>query len=524
MLRCTSATKRLNRVADQSLWRHRCLNDFPTWDSRHRLSTLLTKPLREVNWRTLYKERLHVNYKTQETLDSIISSQSGRLGKVRSITAHLDDLKDVLRVNLSVPESAPDVLARRWYSKALYGHVQRAKAVETWSDLSEHKSVSLIEALLSFDKFILCENAVGQKRVSSQISQSHSAHMSQVNALLDEIASSLVAHTASWATQTLREKASTIAAYLLDENLVGLSENQRYMDVRNSLLSVALTHPDRPSLPLISTVLYCAVAKRLGLDAKPCGFPTHVYTIVSAPPGYDLDGNMVSKDGDPGSSTLYLDPFQSAKPKPLIQLQETLANMGIHTSDCGSFLEPASDIAIVMRCAKNIINAVQELHVDSHGDETLEFEPGTALYASMWCLILLSGSETSPNQDAVERKRSFLPLLIKLFESHHPFDATLVLDYVIPMFDCSPQRDILRNYICDVFSKDSIPKQHKLRQQSGRSEPKYFLGQLFRHRRYGYKGMIYGWDGKCMMPDDWIQHMHVPDLERGKQQPFYHIL
>lgn len=170
LLRCASATKRLNRVTDQSLWRYRCLNDFQTWDSRHCMSTLSKRPLGNVDWRTLYKERLRINYNTQQTLDSIISSQSGRLEKVRKITAYRDDLKDVLQLNLSVPESAPDVLARRWYSKTLYGHVQRAKAIETWSNLSKHQSVSLIEALLSFDQFILGENAVDYKRVSRNVS------------------------------------------------------------------------------------------------------------------------------------------------------------------------------------------------------------------------------------------------------------------------------------------------------------------------------------------------------------------
>lgn len=334
----------------------------------------------------------------------------------------------------------------------------------------------------------------------------------------------MVARSSEWLIQTPREKASTIAAYLLDKKLVGLREDQRYMDVRNSLLSVPLMHSNGSSLPLISNALYCAVARRLGLDAKPCGFPTHVYTIVSAPLGYDLDGKMVSKDDGFGPSILYFDPFQSAEPKPLVQLQNDLANTGIHVNDCGPFLEPASDAAIVMRCARNIINAVQALHADSHSDETLEFEPEAALYASMWCLIILSGSETNHNRDAVERRRRFLPHLVNLFESHYPFDATLVLNYVCPMFDFTPQRDVLRDFMRDVFDRDSIPKQRKLRRHSWRLEPKYRLGQIFRHRRYGYKGTIYGWDWECMMPDDWVRSMRVPDLKRGKHQPFYHIL
>ena len=50
------------------------------------------------------------------------------------------------------------------------------------------------------------------------------------------------------------------------------------------------------------------------------------------------------------------------------------------------------------------------------------------------------------------------------------------------------------------------------------------LGQVLTHRVYGYRGVIIGYDPVCMMPSDWIAQMGVDKLDRGRAQPFYHVL
>lgn len=54
----------------------------------------------------------------------------------------------------------------------------------------------------------------------------------------------------------------------------------------------------------------------------------------------------------------------------------------------------------------------------------------------------------------------------------------------------------------------------------------YRVGTVFKHRRYNYQGVIFGWTRTCNPEDgdEWIQRMGVDRLARGRQQPFYHAL
>lgn len=52
----------------------------------------------------------------------------------------------------------------------------------------------------------------------------------------------------------------------------------------------------------------------------------------------------------------------------------------------------------------------------------------------------------------------------------------------------------------------------------------YKVGSVFRHRRYGYEGMIVGWDTRCEKDEAWISHMGVDQLPGGKEQSFYHVV
>ena len=43
-------------------------------------------------------------------------------------------------------------------------------------------------------------------------------------------------------------------------------------------------------------------------------------------------------------------------------------------------------------------------------------------------------------------------------------------------------------------------------------------------RRSGYNCVIYGWDPKCTMSQEWITTMRVNQLPSGPNQPFYNVL
>lgn len=52
---------------------------------------------------------------------------------------------------------------------------------------------------------------------------------------------------------------------------------------------------------------------------------------------------------------------------------------------------------------------------------------------------------------------------------------------------------------------------------------KYRIGQVVKHRKWKYHGVIIGWDIKCKAPEDWIEKMH-DGKRQYKSQPNYLLL
>mmetsp|Transcript_25874 Transcript_25874/g.66704 ORF Transcript_25874/g.66704 Transcript_25874/m.66704 type:complete len:499 (+) Transcript_25874:102-1598(+) len=50
------------------------------------------------------------------------------------------------------------------------------------------------------------------------------------------------------------------------------------------------------------------------------------------------------------------------------------------------------------------------------------------------------------------------------------------------------------------------------------------LGQRVKHRKFGYRGLVVGWDAQCCESDEWAEAAGVASLPRGSRQPFYQLL
>lgn len=53
------------------------------------------------------------------------------------------------------------------------------------------------------------------------------------------------------------------------------------------------------------------------------------------------------------------------------------------------------------------------------------------------------------------------------------------------------------------------------------NHPRFRVGQLVAHRRYGYRGVVAGLDDRCRADDAWYQG-NATQPDRG--QPWYHVL
>ena len=51
--------------------------------------------------------------------------------------------------------------------------------------------------------------------------------------------------------------------------------------------------------------------------------------------------------------------------------------------------------------------------------------------------------------------------------------------------------------------------------------PRFLIGQLVRHRRYGYRGVVVDFDVRCRADDDWY---HRNQTQPRRDQPWYHVL
>jgi len=53
------------------------------------------------------------------------------------------------------------------------------------------------------------------------------------------------------------------------------------------------------------------------------------------------------------------------------------------------------------------------------------------------------------------------------------------------------------------------------------SPPRFHPGQLVKHRRYGYRGVVVAVDSSCHASDEWYQRNKTQPL---RAQPWYHVL
>ena len=317
-----------------------------------------------------------------------------------------------------------------------------------------------------------------------------------------------------------RKKATIIAAHMRMHNLTGVRSDDRYRDLQNNFIGIALQDEDHPSLPLISVAIYCCVAQRLGLDAQPCAFPFHVYAVVTPSGDRDLDGNFISaREKGLAPPPMYMDPFRTGVEVPVSDLQSQLIAMGVSEIDHALLLCKAPKDELVRRTARNIVASVQM--IPRSPSNRLLPEMDNAFYAALWVQLLLTDG-TSVTVDASQAQ--YLTHLLGQMENNFPMDVGLIEEYVLPFIQSSDEAAELRDMMAAMRSADTMPITIKRRTPETAKSVQYRIGQVFQHKRYHYFAMITGWDAKCEADEDWMSHMGVHQLSRGRHQSFYHAL
>lgn len=507
-------SKRLwSLVATSPVWRRHCLSTWNSWDIRHELGTKLSQPLLQTDWRALYLERLQIDRRAGDLFDSLLATQQARGSQMYELAILGADVKDLLiRLWKHTPSDADDVLARRWHAEAILGLKGRNQAIKVWSNLRAGEYVELEDALGAYDEFVL-GSSPGVEALKSS---------------LDGIAATIRRNTPDFDGLTIRQKAIRISEHLRSEGYVGITDLEEYHALRNNFMTLALTTVSenrRGCLPLQSVAIYCAVARRLGVDARPSNFPRHVHAVITAPADQSLDGEPRADDGTPEveSEMMHMDPFRQNEEVAQGELLDQLSQIGVPPHRYTEFLGPANELEMVLRTGRNILVSVDGLRMpgEQAHDGEQHPDPDAAKYAALWSLFIQGDSDPVM---ATTRRRQATRYLLEKLQSDYPQDVDMYAEVAPPLLEGLPEHDLVLQLVQQLISSGREAKIPVTRPNPDADPVQHRIGTYFEHKRYGYRGFIVGWDPTCAATANWIVQMRVDDLPRGRYQPFYNIM
>ncbi|KAF3066378.1 putative f-box domain-containing protein [Daldinia childiae] len=540
-------SKRFNRVAHEPLlWRCYCEHNFKYWEASHHFKERLKGYLHDTDWRRLFLLRLGRNAYIARLLDGIVASRVSRLQKMEQICLYGYDAKDYLLSQCQAPDSVEDVLARRYYSCSVLDSIHRSLAIEEWAKYQKFAArridedtpyserlncgMRLERALGAFDMFMLHDNE---------------GDLDEITELLDDIADRFRSAHPYFDELTTRQKAIALTRWLRSNNMTGLNDptEQTYRYLRNCLIGRALRDEHHPSLPIISAAIYSALASRLGLEAYPCALPSHVHATVLSRPGMTLDDQPLVEELSQVQDNMFLDPYTVEDEVPMDRIIDFLYRLGIHTGH-DNLLNPTATDLIVMRTAQNIRASFTSFRTHerpfaqiipmielNRGDWARNLQP--ALYSMIWASIMMVPVLPESDEIRWDWQQDVRDLLSAFYE-HFPEDAWLVEKYVCPMYDtfAAPSRrrnnwDLpsksVRDQIKSMRRVDAAVMPARRRSELAKGvEVKYRVGQVFKHKRYEYHGLILGWTLEGSSLDDPLSPTQRPWCYYT--QPYYRCM
>lgn len=514
---CGLVCKRLwSLVATSPVWRRHCLSTWNNWDTRHELDTKLSQPLLQTDWRALYLERVHIDRRAGDLFESLLATQQARGSRMHELAILGADVKDLLiRSWKHTPVDADDLLARRWHAEAILGLKGRHQAIKVWSNLRAGEHVELEDVLGAYDEFVL----------------GYSPGVEALKSSLDGIAAAVRESTPDFDSLTIRQKAMRISEHLRSEGIVGISDLEEYHALRNNFMSLALTttvENRRGCLPLQSVAIYCAIARRLGVDARPSNFPRHVHAVITAPADRSLDGEPRTDDAssETGSEMMHMDPFRHNEEIPQGELLGQLSQIGVPPHRYTEFLGPANELEMVLRTGRNILVSVDGLRMPGEQpadeeDSELQPDPDAAKYAALWSLFIQGDSDPVM---ATTRRRQATRYLLEKLQSDYPQDVDMYAEIAPPLLEGLPEHTLVLQLVQQLIAAGREAKIPVTRPDPDADPVQHRIGTYFEHKRYGYRGFIVGWDPTCAATANWIVQMRVDDLPRGRDQPFYNIM
>lgn len=313
--------------------------------------------------------------------------------------------------------------------------------------------------------------------------------------MLDAHAADFRATRPNWDELTTRQKALALNIWLRQQNLTGVKAAD-FGNLRNSLIGQALRDEAHESNPNISSSIFCSLAARVGVHAECYMAPMMVHVIVFSSPGFDLDGKP-STEGE----FMFLDSWGSDGEVPRERLEELTGRFGLTVE---GLIGTGSPVGVTERTANNIhVCSVRRLRQGAAGNVAKLLSGHDivnlhlCLYAVKWARLIFAQPHTMLwNQHFSD--------ILRFTMLHWPEDEWLISKYAatLPPIDAvQPAMGQLETFHREVRTADTMPpSDYQSPIQAGQVAP-LKIGQVFRHRRYRWIGVITGF--YAVQPPTW---------------------
>ncbi|KAM3867899.1 F-box only protein 21 [Diretmus argenteus] len=266
-----------------------------------------------------------------------------------------------------------------------------------------------------------------------------------------------------------------------------------YYNPLNSYIHQVLLR--RTGIPISLSVLYMTLARKLGVHVEPVNFPNHfLLRWCQNPRGSEDIYDFV-----------YIDAFGKGK-----QLTAKECEYLIGHQVAADYYSAISTTEVLLRMVGNLLNIGKRGEGNEKSYQLLR--DSLDLYLTI-------------HPDNVQ----YLLLQARLY-FHLGIWPEKVLDILQHIQALDPSQHGAVGYLVQHTLEHIQHKKHpvepevKRRSAAEHQEVQYSVGLIMKHKRSGYNCVIYGWDPKCTMSQEWITTMRVHQLSSGAVQPFYNVL
>lgn len=316
---------------------------------------------------------------------------------------------------------------------------------------------------------------------------------------------------------TTRKEARRLAQWYSSKLLAGTNEHELDGDGTGQV-----TGPADPTLCgyliIFEVINFCRLASRLGLDARPVSFPCMPLVIIYPPAGSDCNGVpcVAPRKAEP----MYVILTAGSGEIAIEKLYEHARCLPLPAGPQAGWLDPAPISKIMIRCGLAIIRSVERYRSGwgsrspfnrraggVRRDDFLDLpwcsacrgDADSAYYGAVWALMVFgSRAEDYLGEQGVD-VGAVVADLLKEIQDYTPEDATLMSDRSVRELADSPEYRLVLEYTHRLRSEYAQPTPVRPRNASINHLVKFRVGQLFRHRRYGYQAVIIGWDPACLL-------------------------